>query len=187
MCPHCGKKIPNNRRLCPYCKHRAKDTQKRKIQRKIPIVTAVIAIIFFAIIVFGVASVIIARLGSTSESDVGLHLDGIWVIESPTFNDEIITFVFADETFTSTTEAMIFGASPEILEDIRDFHVAHSGASFYATAEGDGNYRLLVTSSGTFTLDGNSILLVMNNDVPLLLPFYWDGDGIIINGDRYLR
>jgi len=162
-------------------------TARNAQERKIPLVTAIIALVFCSLVIFGAVSVIIARFGGNSYGDVGLHLDGTWHIEAPTFNDESITFVFQGDSFTSVTESIIFGASPEDIESIRDFHVIQSGASLYSEDIGDGNYLLRITLQGTFLLDGNSILLTTDSDMTLLLPFYWQGEALIINGDRYFK
>jgi len=183
MCPHCGKRLPPGRSPCPNCSKGLRATPERKI----PIVTAIIAIVFFSVVVFGAASVIIARFWDEAEGDVGLHLNGTWEIESPTFNDEFITYVFAGDSFSSVTETMIFNASADDLENIREFHRVHSGARVEAVSAGDGNYSIRITADGTFTLDGNSILLVMGDDLIRWLSFYWDGEAVIINGDRFLR
>ena len=182
-CPHCKRKMPYGCKQCPYCKRPA----IKQAERKIPIATAVIAIAFFSLMVFGTATLIISRLDDRAYGDEGLHLNGTWEIASLTFNDEFITYVFSGDSFTSTTETIVFDANQADIQSIREFHQNHSGAALYAENIGSGNYRLSILSSGTFSLDGNSILLIMDNNMPQLLPFYWEGEAIIINGDRFLR
>ena len=130
-------------------------------ERKIPIVTAIIALAFFSLVIFGISAVIIAHIGAAGEGDVGLHLDGTWDIASPTFNDEAIRFVFDGAAFSNITESVIFDATPEILDDIREFHMTHSNAAVNTQHMGGANYLLRIHTDGTFVLDGNSILLVM--------------------------
>ncbi|MCL2361845.1 MAG: YfjI family protein [Defluviitaleaceae bacterium] len=158
-------------------------------QRKIPIVTAIIAIVFFSVVVFGAAAVLIAHIRREADfdGDVGLHLDGVWDTDGPTVNDEYISFEFAGDSFSSVTEWTFFDASPEALAEFIAFNENDRGAIVYTDDIGYGNYRIRIYEHGEFTLEGNSILLSLNSGQSQWMPFYWDGDAIIINGDRYLR
>jgi len=158
----------------------------RKAVRKVPIVTAVIAIVFTGAIILGLTAVITSRFGAAND-DIGLHIDGTWEIETPTYNDEHITFVFAGDTFSSVTESVIFDAGPEVIEDIREFHIVYSQAEVDAEYIGYGTYLIRVAADGTFALYSNSILLVSGDGVVRLLSFEWESDAIVINGDRYIR
>jgi len=157
-------------------------------QRKIPVVTAVIAMIFFAAIVFGATSVILTNIRSAgSDGDMGLHLDGAWKTDDSTVNDEIISITFSGYAFTTVTERIFFDASPEALADLKEFYENYRGARVNSEDIGYGNYQIRIYENGEFALEGNSILLVLDNDLHVWMPFYWDDDAIIINGDRYLR
>ncbi|MCL2570911.1 MAG: hypothetical protein FWE11_00780 [Defluviitaleaceae bacterium] len=183
ICPRCKRKIPPGKSHCHYCKNRFNKTTERKV----PIITAAIALVFFAALVFGSALAILSNLRIESDSDMALHLDGIWEIEELTFNDEHITYIFDGDLFTSITKAIIYDATPDDIDNIREFHLAYSGAMVETENTGDGNYRLIITSEGSFSLDGSSIVLAMRDGIYNWLSFYWDDDGIIINGDRFLQ
>jgi len=180
-CPYCGKKMPVGNKTCPDCM-----MSPRKAERRIPIASAIIAIVFCAVVVFGAALAFVSRIGATSD-DVGLHIDGTWEIETPTYNDEHITFVFTGDSFSRFAESMIFDASPEVIGDIREFHMMYSQATVDAEYMGDGNFFIQIATDGTFALDGNNILLVSGEGLARLLPFYWESEAIIINGDRFIR
>jgi len=185
FCKRCGKKIPRSKKLCPYCHRPTRET----IERRIPVVTAIIALVFLAVVIFGVTAVIIARVrdAAVSDGDVGLHLDGIWVTESPTFNDENITYVFNGDSFTSTTERLLFDADPEALSSFIYFYVTHHGATVDTEDVGDGNYNIRISTGGTFTLYGNSISLIKGESLRIMYSFYWDGEAIYIDGNRFVR
>ena len=171
----------HSRKLCTGCKKPLRNAPVREI----PIVSAVIALVFCAVVIFGAAAALLSRTGP--DGDAGLHLDGIWEIESPTYNDEHITYVFAGDTFSSVTETMIFNASPEMLEDIAAFHREYSGAYVSTEGMGEGNYLLRITIDGTFFLDGYHILMVSGYGIVRLLSFNWEGEAIVINGYRFVR
>ena len=155
-------------------------------ERQIPIVSAVIALVFFSAILLGAASVIVSRL-SRPPGDTGLHIDGTWEIEAPTHNDEHIIYSFAGDTFSSVTESMIFDADPEVLEAIGEFLLAYSGAVVEAEDMGDGNFLMRITADGTFAFDGNNIRLVSGEGLVRLLSFAWEGEAVIIDGYRFMR
>jgi len=148
-------------------------------------VSAVIALGFFGIVIFGLAAVLISNL--RADVDTALHLNGTWEIESPTFNDEHIMYVFADDSFSAITEMMVFDAGPDALDAIKQFHQDNYGATVDAEDIGNDSFLLRISVDGTFAFDGNNILLVSGEGHTRLLPFYWDGEAILINGDRYLR
>jgi len=158
----------------------------RKSERRIPIVTAVIALAFSAIIAFGAASVLVSRIGAASD-DTGLHIDGIWETENRTFNNEHITFEFTGDSFFSVAESMIFDASLDALEDIREFHVRYDQATVDTEYVGDGNFLIRVATDGTFALDGAYILLISGEGLARLLSFNWESEAIVIDGDRFVR
>ena len=158
----------------------------RKADRKVPVVTAVFALFFVAVLALGLSAVIVSRIGATSD-DIGLHIDGTWEIETPTYNDEHISFVFAGDSFSSVTESIIFDAGPEVIEDIREFHMLNSRAAVEAEYVGNNSYLIRVTADGTFAIDGGSILLISGEGLVRRLPFYWESDAIVIDGDRFIR
>lgn len=158
----------------------------RKPARKIPVATAILALVLCTVILFGGAAIIYARVTATDD-DVGLHIDGVWATEEPTHNDELIFYYFAGNEFTALTESTIFNASPEIIENIREYHVSYFGASLDAEYVGDGTFYLRVTAEGTFALDGDGILLVTGEGITRRLPFYWEGETILIDGYRFVR
>jgi len=160
---------------------------KKSPQRKIPIVTAVLACVFFAILIFGATSVILANLRREIDGDVGFHLDGAWETDNYTVNDEIIIFIFSSDSFTSVTTRKIFDVTQEALIDFIDFYEIYHGARVYTELIEYSNYQVRIYESGDFTLEGSSIMLDFDGGSTVWLPFYWDGDAIIINGDRYLR
>ena len=137
-------------------------------------------------LIFGIVSVIVDRVTATND-DIGLHIDGIWETVSPTYNDEHITFTFTGDSFSMLTESMIHDAEPNDIEAIREFHLQHNGAIVSAIDMDDGSFHLRITADGTFAIDGNTILLVMAEGLTTNLPFYWESDAIIINGDRYVQ
>jgi len=163
----------------------SRDTQ----QRKIPAITAIIAILFFSAIVFGTASMLLAhiRTDADNDGDVGLHLDGTWETEGSTINDEHITISFFGDTFSSITKRTIFDATPEVLVDIAEFYRVYRGALVESRDIGDNNYLIYIHEDGMFSLYGNDIQFMYNNELPVWMPFYWDNDTIIINGDRFIR
>jgi len=160
---------------------RAKATKK-----KIPIASAVIALVFCSTVVFGVAFALASRIGAAG-NDIGLHIDGTWETIAPTYNNEHITYVFAGDSFSSITESVIINAGPEILADIRDFHITYSGAVVEAEEMGAGSYLLRITADGTFALDGSNILLVSGEGLVRILSFYWESEAVVIDGDRFVR
>ena len=161
-------------------------TSRRKPQRQIPIVSAIIALVFCGALIFGAAAAINARIRATSD-DIGLHIDGTWEIQAPTYNDELITYVFSGDSFYAITESVIFDANFEVIESIREFHTMYNGATVDAEDIGEGNFRLRITKDGTFALDGNTILLVSGEGFVNVLSFYWESEAILINGDRFVR
>jgi len=182
-CPNCGKKILSGMTQCPYCKRPTKDTPARKI----PVATAIIALVFIAVIIFGVAIGIITRIRETPEtdSDTALHLDGVWATQGPTVNDEHITYVFDGDTFSRVTERTLFDANPEALRDFIDYYASNYRATVDAEDIGDGNYFIRIYVSGMFALDGANILIFIGDGPPVVYSFYWDGVAIIIGGDRF--
>ena len=183
VCSHCGKRVPSGRKNCPYCGRPTRDAPERKI----PIVTGVIALAFCAILIFGVASAIISRVRTAGYGDTALHISGTWETDGPTHNDELITYVFAGDTFSRVIETMIFNVGPADIEAIVAFQRDYNGAEVSVDDLGDGNFRLRITADGTFGLDGNSILLISGEGFLRLFSFYWEGEAIIINGDRFIR
>ena len=153
---------------------------------RIPIVSAIIALVFCSAILFGATSAIISRVGRSTD-DIGLHIDGTWEIESPTYNDEHIIYIFAGDSFSSITESMIFGADPEVLEAIGEFLLGYSGAIVEAEDMGDGNFLMRITADGTFALAGNTIRLVSGEGLVRTLSFSWEEDAVIIDGYRFVR
>ena len=182
VCAHCGKKVPQGRKVCPYCGRAARDAPERNV----PIVTAVIALAFAAVVILGAASAIAAWLRAGS-GDAALHIDGIWVTEGPTYSDEHITYVFDGEAFTRIIETKVFGASEIDIDGIRDYQRQHNGAEVTAEALGDGTFLLRIMADGTFGLDGNSIVLVSGEGLLRVFSFYWEGEAVIINGERFRR
>ena len=182
VCSYCGNKISTGRKACPSCLR----SPRKTTERKIPIVNAIIALIFCSAVILGATLAIISRIGAPID-DEGLHLDGTWETESPTHNDEYITFVFAGDSFSTVTESIIVNASPEVLEDIRDFYMVYYGAAVYADDLGDGSFLLRIKADGTFALDGNNILLVSGEGLVRVLSFYWENEAIVINDDRFVR
>ena len=183
VCSHCGKRVPTNRKTCHYCGRPTRDAPERKI----PIVTGIIALAFCAVVIFGAASAIISRIRTSGGGDAALHINGTWETDGPTYNDELITYVFAEDTFSRVIETVIFNATPADIEVVKAFQREHNGAEVDAEYLGDGNFRLKITADGTFGLDGNSILLISGEGLLRLFSFYWDGDAVIINGDRFVR
>ena len=185
ICTNCGKKVPPSRKLCPHCRHPARVVSERKI----PVITAIIAIVFLGIIIFGVTAVVIARIRDRTEpgTDVGLHLNGTWVTQSPTFNDEHIIYVFYDDSFSSIIERTLFGASPETLDNFIEIYTTYHGATIDAEYIGGSSYFIRISTSGTFILDGYRILLVKGEGLLVPYPFYWDGEAIYINDIRFVR
>ena len=182
VCPHCGKRVPNGRKTCYGCGRPTRDAPERKL----PIVTAIIALAFGGLVIFGATSAILSRVGTTS-GDVALHIDGTWETEGPTYNDELITFVFTGDSFSREVETMIFGAGAADIEDIETFQRDYNGATVDAEDLGDGTFRLRITADGTFALDGNSILLISGEGLLRMFSFYWEDEAVIINGDRFVR
>ncbi|MCL2378109.1 MAG: hypothetical protein FWC77_03180 [Defluviitaleaceae bacterium] len=158
----------------------------RKPQRQIPIVSAILALVFCAAVIFGTVSIIVDRVTTTGD-DIGLHIDGAWETQTLTYNDEHIIYVFAGDSFSRTTESTIFNANPDDIEAIREFHMEYNGAIVEAVDIADGNFRLSITANGTFVIDDNNILLVAGEGLVSVLPFYWESEAIVINGDRYVR
>ena len=176
--------MPHSRKACPNCGGAIREIPERKI----PIVTALIALAFFSVIVFGASSVIIGNIRrAANERDTGLHLDGTWEIEAPTYNDEHIVYVFAGDAFTSRVETMALNISLEDLNNIREFHRTMSGASVEAVYMDNNNYLLRIRTDGTFILDGYTIMLITGEGFVRMFSFYWEDEAIVINGDRFLR
>ena len=182
VCSHCGKRVPSGRKVCPHCGKPTRDAPERKV----PIVTGIIALAFCAILIFGAASAVLSRMRATT-GDVALHIDGTWETDGPTFNDELITYVFAGDSFSRLIETTVFGASQDDIEAIEAFQRDYNGATVDAEDLGDGNFLLRIAADGTFTLDGNSILLISGEGLLRLFSFYWEGEAVIINGDRFVR
>ena len=143
--------------------------------------------VFFAVLVFGAASVVIGRVRGSGAGDTALHLDGTWVTEGPTYNYESIRFEFFGDGFTSVSERILFSDSPDDLTLARGFYETYHDAQVDAEDTGYGSYLLRITTSGMFVLDGNSILLITGDSTTRRLPFYWDGDVIEIYPDRFVR
>jgi len=172
-------------RLCPYCRYPTRNIPARKI----PVVPAIIAIVFLAAMIFGATIIAMSHIRNRSESDgeAALHLDGTWATESPTFNDEHITYVFDGDAFTSITERFLFDANPEVISSFVDFHRNYHGALVDSEYLGDGNYFIHITTSGTFTLEGHLILLIKGDGLLVPFSFDWDGTAIYIDGYRFVR
>ncbi|MCL2404437.1 MAG: hypothetical protein FWC92_02700 [Defluviitaleaceae bacterium] len=158
----------------------------KKSKRQIPIASAILAFLLCASIIFGGIAIIVARVTATSD-DIGLHIDGRWEIESPTHNNERITYAFAGDSFSMVTESMIFDADAEIIEDIQAYHMLYYGAEVDADYMGDGTFRLRIFADGTFVINGDIILMVTGEGLSRTLPFYWMDDAILINGYRFVR
>ena len=155
-------------------------------EKRIPIGTAIFAIIVFGILIVGTVSLIISRLQDDG-SDVGLYLDGTWETDGPTYSAESIVYIFSGNTFSSVTEMMIFDANPEIIAHIQEFYLYNHGAAVDAEDTGDGVFRLSIKKDGTFSLDGDYILLLSAESFLTEYSFRWNDDEIIIAGDRFMR
>jgi len=143
--------------------------------------------VFFAVLVFGAASVIIGRVRSSGAGDTALHLDGLWVTQGATYNYDSVSFEFSGDGFINVSERVLFSDSPDDLTLAREFYETYYGAAVDAVDTGYGSYQLRITASGIYVLDGNSILLIAEDNVMRRLPFYWDGDEIVIYPDRFVR
>ena len=185
ICSNCGKRMPPGKKKCTYCKRPNSNAKERKI----PVVTAIVALVFYAVIVLGTVVIITTRVRERAEpgSDVGLQLDGTWATESLTFNDEHIIYVFYGNSFSSTTERTLFDANPEALDDLAEFYRVYHGATIDTEYIGDGNYLIRITKGGTFILDGYSIFLIKGEGLLVAYMFDWDGVGIYIDGYRFVR
>ena len=153
-------------------------------EHKIPLVSAVIAIVVTALLVLGATAVIVSHLWGDN-SDEGLHLNGTWQTDGPTTLDEYITFEFFDDTFVKTITVVLFDR--DIVESFSEYYRAYYDAVVDVEEIDGGNFRLHVTMDGVFMLYGDSILLDMGGGLIRQFSFYWDGDAIIINDERFLR
>ena len=175
--------MPYNRKSCPNCGKLTRDAPERKI----PIVPAIIALAFCAVVIFGAALAIVSHFGAANYGDGALHIGGTWETDGPTYNDELITYVFEGESFSRVIETIIFGASYADIEAREAYEYNYNGAAVYAEDVGEGNFRLRITADGTFWLDGNNIVLVSGEGFMRVFSFYWEDDAIFIDGDRFVR
>jgi len=155
-------------------------------ERRIPYVTAIIAVVLSAIVILGIAMIITNRLTDTG-GDIALHIDGTWETATLTYNDEHIIYVFDGDIFTSTTETVIFDANMDIIDSIQEYYRVYSGAIVIADDIGDGNFFLTITMDGTFSLVGDRLLLLSGEGILREVPFFWDDDAILINDERFVR
>jgi len=184
-CSNCGITIPPGRKHCFFCKRATENAKKGKTS----VAVGVIIVVLFLGIIFNATAFFVARVRENSEPDrdVGLQLDGTWATESLTFNDEHITYVFYRDSFTSVKERTLFDANPEALDSLTEYYRANYEAAVDTEYIGDGNYFIRITSGGTFTLDGDSILLIKGEGRLVPHMFDWDGVAIYIDGYRFLR
>ena len=121
----------------------------------------------------------------------GVSLNGIWEIESLTFNDEFITMTFNDEAFTRVSEMYIADADIyqvlETIDDIREFYARHNGGEVEVEETDDGNVLLRIIVNGVFSLTDNEIWLASGEDIVTVMPFSWDGATMVINDDIFVR
>jgi hypothetical protein len=124
-------------------------------------------------------------------SNHAASLNGIWEIESPTYNDETVTIAFWDNSFSMITEMVIADADIELLletiEEIREFHKNQNGAVAEVVEADDSRPRLRIILEGTFSLTESELILNSGQDMLTILPFFLGNDGISINNDRFLR
>ena len=156
-------------------------------ERRVPIVTAVLAIALAAVLIFGATALFLNYFGPGAGSDTALHLDGPWEIEGPTYNDEYIFYVFSGDAFSSVTESMVYDTNHEGIEDIKVYYRERNGATVASQYLGDGNFLLRIALEGTFLLEADNIMLVSGEGMLTVLPFTWERDTITIDGYRFRR
>jgi len=148
--------------------------------KKVPLVTAAIAILLVAVLALGVAMLITNHINDPG-GDTAFQIEGIWETPDLTYNDAHMIFTFEGDIFTSVTESVIFDANPEIIETITEYYQEHTGAIVTASDLGNGDFMLTIATDGTFALYGDTIRLLSGEGMLQELPFSIGDAQILIN------
>jgi len=218
-CTGCGNRLSAKAGFCPKCGKIANVQKSQdKLDAKggeIPIVIAVttvtVAVTLFIVVLAMLINMIFTPTsrpyGQPIGSNVVHHVlprfvppttsdskhyvpNGKWQVEAPTYNDEIITIEFIDDTFLMITETSIADADiavvMETLYEIQEFYIRQgSDVEIYRNAE--DNVLLRVTMEGTFILTENELWLIGRGDTLTVLPFSWDEYSMTINNNRFIQ
>ena len=144
---------------------------------------------FFLIFMGGIGE--LARLDSADGAGDGKTLDGVWEIDSPAYNGEVITVTFSGNSIIMVTETVLADSDFKDLaggfDETRDFYRDYNGGTVEIEDAGDGNALLRVTVNGTFTLTENELRVISGEDILTIFPFSWTGTSISINSDSFTR
>ena len=134
---------------------------------------------------------ILPRFIPPTESVAEFYIpDSLWQIEAPTYNDEIISIEFINNSFIMVTETIITDADmatiTETLNEIQEFYI-EQGGNVEILEDGENNVLLRVTMDGSFILTENELWLIGRGDILTVLPFSWDEDSMTINNNRFVQ
>jgi len=95
ICPNCGRSIPVDARICPYCKRdfeqTAQDLNEKKGKINSSIVAGIISVIFLVIEIYGIALLISERIFGFGLGDIVILVGLVYVIHKTLLKKQRLT------------------------------------------------------------------------------------------------